>query len=214
MLGKYGIFDMDGTLLDSMEVWDNAAAKFLALHNIDMPEGIRDQLRPMSPAQSASFLNQRFGLSQTIEQTMREIDQVVREAYVRKVPLKPTVAETLKRLSGEGMRMCVATATEEELVEIALNRLGIRQYFEFIITSTGFGSGKDQPDIFLEAARCLGAENPGDVVVFEDAIHAIVSAKEAGCYVCAVQEASSGGTEEEIRALADQYVEKMEDFAL
>ncbi len=210
---RYGIFDMDGTLLDSMFVWDNAAKDTLARHGIAIPEGVRDAMRPMSLRQAAEYLNGRFPMGQTTEETMAEINQVVREAYVSKVQLKPTVAEALARFSREGMRMCVATATDEEMVEIALTRLGIRRYFAFILTSTGFGTGKDRPDIFLEAVRRLGAEKPGDVVVFEDALHAIQSAKAAGCYVCGVEEPSSAAAKDEIVALCDQYVKHLGDFA-
>lgn len=209
---KYGIFDMDGTLLDSMDVWDNAAGDFLALHSIAIPEGVRDELRPMSLRQASEYLNERFGISQSAERTMEEINGVVREAYVSRVQLKPTVAETLERLKQSGMKMCIATATEEELVKIALNRLGILRYFEFILTSTGFGVGKDRPDIFLEAARRLGARQPSDVVVFEDAIHAIQSAREAGCYVCGVEDFSSAPVEQEIKKLCDVYVTRLEEF--
>ncbi len=203
---QYGIFDLDGTLLDSMYIWEHAADRFLAAHGRQAPEDLLEILKPMSLTETAEYLNQTFGLNQTTRETMEEIKADVAEEYDLRAPLKPGVEAFLRELRRRGARLCVATASEEEHVEAALRRVGIRRYFEGIVTCTGVGEGKTGPRVFLEAARLIGAPEPGAAVVFEDAAHAAATAKRAGFQVVAVEDPSAAADRDELRRVCDLYL--------
>ena len=113
--------------------------------------------------------------------------------------------EYLDSLRAKGIPMCVASATGKPLVELCLETLGLKDYFSFILSCVEVGAGKNRPDVFLEAARRLGAE-PTDCAVFEDAIYAVRSAKEAGFYVVAVKDAHNDSCWEELQSLADETI--------
>lgn len=209
---RYGIFDLDGTLLDSMYIWEHAADRLLAAHGKSAPAGLLETLRPMSLAQTAEYLNKTFGLGQSTLETMEEIKADVGGEYHRRVQLKPGVKDFLHGLRQRGARLCVATASEREHAAAALERLGVLTCFEAIFTCTEVGEGKTSPKVFLEAARGLGASGPEEATVFEDAAHAAQTAKEAGFHVVAVADPSAQGDEEELRRVCDLYLESFLDW--
>ena len=130
------------------------------------------------------------------------------ERYYRfEVPLKPGAAELLERLRQDGVKLCIATATDRHLVEAALDRCGVLSCFGEIFTCNEVGHGKDEPDIFEEALRFLGTEK-AETVVFDDALYAVRTAKEAGFPVAAVYD-SHEKAQDQIRMLADVYLEEL-----
>ena len=209
---RYGIFDLDGTLLDSMYIWEHAADRFLEKHGREAPAHLLETLKPMSLTETAEYLNAAFHLEQTTQTTIEEIKAGVAAEYDFHAALKPGVKAFLQEMRRRGARLCVATASEEEHVEAALRRLGVRGYFEGIVTCTGVGAGKTDPRVFLEAARLVGAPSPQEAVVFEDALHAILTAKGAGFRVVAVEDPSAEGNRKEIRQAADCYLKSFLDW--
>lgn len=201
---RYAIFDMDGTLVDSMGYWTGLAVEYLAGLGIrEIPEDLPGRLMSMTMAQGAALLIQTFGLTVDAGELVAQQNAVMAQHYRRDIPLKPGVRAYLEALRARGVSMCVASATAEPLVEACLTRLGIRDFFQFVLSCESLGVSKERPDIFHLAARRLGAE-PGEVAVYEDALHAARTAKEAGYYLVAVYDESARDRWEELRSLADE----------
>ncbi len=203
-MDKAFIFDLDGTLLDSMHVWENVGYNFLKSLGIEEPpREINDTLRPMGVKESAQYLCDTFGFPQTPEELICDLNKQMERQYKDTIELKEGALAFLQK--NEGRAMCVATATRRDLVEPALERLGIAHFFEFILTSYEVGNSKHEPDIYLQSAQKLGrcAE---DCIVFEDALHAASTAKKAGFYVVGVHETCFKNDHAEMSALCDEWV--------
>jgi HAD superfamily hydrolase (TIGR01509 family) len=206
------IFDLDGTLLDSMSAWDTVALEYLNLKSINQfSPDLLDILRPMSVAETAEYLIAELGIKLPMQQIVDEINELIGEKYKYEIQPKEGVCEFL--LHNKDRKMCIATASEKHLVEDALIRLDLEKYFEFIITSTEVGCSKQEPEIFLKAAERLCME-VSDCIVFEDALHAIKSAKLGGFYTVGVYDKSFENEQEEIKKYADQYVCNLNEVIL
>ena len=210
---KYVIFDLDGTLLDSMYIWKDAGALFLKEKGIEAPQALYEQLKAMSLQQAANYLKQQFQLSLSGAEIIDGIKAVVEKQYAEHVSLKPYVLNYLKKLQDRRVRMGVVTASEYEHAEAALQRLGILDCFEFIMTCSQAGVGKDNPAIFLKAAEKWGA-NPQEVAVFEDALHAVETAKAAGFFTIGVYDESAKDDIENIKRTADLYINDFSGVSL
>ena len=206
------IFDLDGTLLDSMGIWETIGADYLTARGItDFPADLSEHLRAMSLMEAAEYFIEQFHLSHPPQQICNDIDEFIQDKYKYSVTLKDGVKEFLHKHKDK--KMCVATATDHHLVEAALKRLGIDEYFQFIITSGQVGNSKQFPDIYLQAAQRLGADII-DCVVFEDALHAMETAKKAGFYTVAIHEPTFDKELDKIKQLADQFVEQLGEVIL
>lgn len=212
---KAAIFDLDGTLLDSMTIWETAIIKYLECRGIKPKADLFKAVRSMSLQQVCEHFCAVYGLKLSQEEIADGINGLVEDFYFRRAPLKAGVPEALRHLRERGVKMCVATATDRYLVEAALRRTGTDRYFGEIFTCTEVGAGKDSPEIFLRALDFLGT-TPKDAVVFEDALYAIVTAKKAGLTVVALYDESSDDHQEQIKSLVDywypSFVEWLEDF--
>lgn len=208
------IFDLDGTLLDSMGIWEDLGEKYLKQKNVtDIPHHLKDLLKPMGLLQAAEFFIEKFGIHRSPEQIKDEMYDMIEDNYKYHVPLKDGVRDFLVENSRRGMKMCIATATDRYMVEYALKRLDIDQYFDFIITSTEVGSSKENPDIYRKAAEKLGF-SANEIVVFEDALHAIKTSKEAGFYTVGVEESVFEQEREKIIHEADCYIKNLNEFGV
>ncbi|MCI9611148.1 MAG: HAD family phosphatase [Eubacterium sp.] len=199
------IFDVDGTLLDSMPVWAHSGEQYLATLGIKAPESLGRELFSMTMQKGAEYIKQAFAMSQTPEEIKEGIIQVVARAYEKEVGYKPGAAEFLKELQKAGVPMTVVTSNDLPLVLAAFQRLGIERCFRHIFTCGVFGSGKDDPAIFHAAAKEMGSSTDSTWVV-EDGLYAIRTAKQAGYRVIGVADAASRQEEEKIRRLSDYFV--------
>ena len=205
---KCAIFDMDGTLIDSMVFWKNLATEYLTSKGIlQIPADILEQIKPMTMSESAALFRREFGLTGDVEAQMNEM---MEDHYRRDIPLKPGVAEYLENLHRQGVRMCVASATAEHLMESCLTRLGVRQYFEFLLSCETVGAGKRSPLVYQEAARLLGAV-PGQIAVYEDALYAVQTAKAAGFHVVGVYDDSAADSWQAIEQESDEVILNWEE---
>ena len=205
---KYAIFDMDGTLIDSMGFWKNLAAEYLTAKGVaEIPAQILEQIKPMTMSESAALFKREFGLTGDVE---AEMNAMMEDHYRTDIPLKPGVREYLENLHRQGVRMCVASATAEHLMESCLTRLGVRQYFEFLLSCETVGAGKRSPLVYQEADRRLGAA-PGETAVYEDALYAVQTARNAGYYVVGVYDDSASGNWQTIENIADEIIINWED---
>lgn len=201
------IFDVDGTLLDSMFIWDTIGEAYLRSIGYQPKENLNETFKNMSLHQAARYYQTEYGVTQSIDEIMEGVNAMLERYYRFEVPLKPGAAELLERLRQNGVKLCIATATDRHLVEAALDRCGVLSCFGEIFTCNEVGHGKDEPDIFEEALRFLGTEK-AETVVFDDALYAVRTAKEAGFPVAAVYD-SHEKAQDQMRMLADVYLEEL-----
>ena len=173
------IFDMDGTLLDSMGMWQQLDRRFLRENGIEPPPDISEIVKKMTVDTSSAYFVERFHLPMTAEQVKIRIEQLAAEAYQQDLPLKDGAADFLEALRIRRIPCAIASVTYPSLLEAALERLGVRQYFRFILTPESGTAGKHEPEIYLETARRLGT-SPAETVVIEDALYAAETAAAAG----------------------------------
>lgn len=203
---KFCIFDMDGTLVDSMGYWKRLGREYLAQKGFtEGVEPVLERIKTMTMAESTALIIRTFGLEVTPEELVDEMNQVMEEHYRRDVPLKPGIAGYLTALRERGARLCVATATDEVLARACLERLEVADCFEFILSCEAMGVGKDRPDVFQAAAHRLGAA-PGEIAVFEDAVYAVRTAKAAGFYTVGVYDENGAADWAAVAELADETV--------
>ena len=205
------IFDMDGTLLDSMFIWDDLGPGMLRDIGITPEEDLSEKLKVLTLRQGAAYCKERYALPQSVEEIVSLIEGRVEKFYKEEVQAKPGVEKFLSLLKMEGVWMYVATATDRHLAEAALRHAGIDGYFRGILTCQEVGAGKDSPEIYERAMTRLKS-NKRDTVVFEDALHAIETAKAAGFRVCAVYDSYAEAEQDKIRALSDYYILSFEDM--
>ena len=201
------IFDVDGTLLDSMFIWDTIGETYLRSIGYQPKENLNETFKNMSLHQAARYYQTEYGVTQSIDEIMDGVNAMLERYYRFEVPLKPGAAELLERLRQDGVKLCIATATDRHLVEAALDRCGVLSCFGEIFTCNEVGHGKDEPDIFEAALRFLGTRREETLVV-DDALYAVRTAKEAGFPVAAVYD-SHEKAQDQIRMLADVYLEEL-----
>lgn len=208
---KGAIFDMDGTLTDSMYIWDIAGETYLKSCRITPAADLREKMRPLSLTQAAELFQEEYGLEQTTEEILEGINRTIEHEYQTNVTLKPGVLQLLRALKEKEVAMSVATSSPREIVTAVLERLGILSYFSYVLTCGEVGVGKDQPDIYDRAAALMKTAKE-DTLVFEDALHAITTASSAGYYVVGVYDSSEGIDEDKIIPLCSLYLKSLEEF--
>ena len=208
---KYAIFDMDGTLVDSMGYWDKLTEEYLHRKGVtEVPQEILDRTAVMPARETLEVFKRELGVRDTPEAMEQTLWSAMEAHYREHIRLKPGVREYLEALRDRGVEMCVVSATPMPLMELCLATVGVRDMLRFLLTCNDLGVGKDRPDIYYAAARKLGVERPADAAVFEDALGACRTAKKAGFYVVGVWDEYAAAGWEEISSLADEIVESWE----
>ncbi|MCH9276455.1 HAD family phosphatase [Bifidobacterium amazonense] len=201
--GKAAIFDLDGTLLDSMGVWDQVDIDFLGRRGIAVPDDYMTKVSAMQFRQIAEYTIDRFDLPDTPEQLMQEWDDMARVAYGTVVEAKPHAVDYLRYLRSSGAKLAVATSLPPSLREPAMAHVGILDLFDTVVSVDDAGdAGKDKPDVYLLAASRLGVK-PADCTVFEDLLLAMQTAKSIGMKVWAMHDDSSDADWPAICDIAD-----------
>ena len=198
------IFDFDGTLFDSMFIWDTAGEAYLRSIGKEPESDLQKVLKPMSLLQAAEYIREKYHIPLSVEDIMDGVNRTVEDFYFHTVEPKPGVIAFLEELHRRKLKMCITTATDRYQVEAALQRCGIRHFFSEIFTCTEVGSGKDRPDIFRRAMEHLQTDRSNTAVV-EDAYHAAHTAKQDGFLVVAAYD-SHESRQQELLHLADVYI--------
>lgn len=203
---KAVIFDMDGSLVDSMWVWTEVDDVYMEKYGLTMPENFHKEIEGMSFTETAQYFVDTFPqLNFTVEEVKREWQEMTMDMYCTRVPLKPGAGEFLRRVKQAGIRLGIATSNARELAEAALDALQIHELFDTVRTSCEVAKGKPAPDVYLKAAEDLKVD-PAECLVFEDIPSGILAGKRAGMTVCAVEDDFSRPYEKEKRELADYYI--------
>lgn len=206
----YAIFDMDGTLLDSIPYWATLASAYLKDCQISDIEGVDEALALMSLDEGAVYLKDRYDMEKSAEEICQDFKDRIARNYAEDMPLKSGVKQYLGYLKKHGVRMCLATASAVTLGRPALERTGILDFFEFMLDCGMTRVGKQSPDIYLLAAERFDAE-PSECAVFEDASYALRTAYKAGFQTIGVYDASEKEPET-ARRYSDRYICSFEEL--
>ncbi len=209
---KGAIFDLDGTLLDSMSIWDTIGEDYLRSLNIEPKENLKETFKTFSLEQSAEYYREHYGVTLSVQEIISGVNSMISDYYFKTVQLKHGVADFLSKLYKSGVKMCVATVTDSFLAEAALKRCGVLGCFSGIITCAQVGCGKENPRIYREALKILGT-NKNQTVVLEDALHALQTAKSDGFKTAAVYD-SHEENQKELKAISDFYIKDFSDITI
>lgn len=211
---KAAIFDMDGTLVDSLMLWDVLWAEFgrrFAGDDSFRPRPEDDKaVRTMLLSDAMELIHRNYGFGQSGATLLDAANEMMEDFYANRVELKPGVRQFLDHLQENGTRMCIASATEKRLVQIAMHHCGLDPYFEKLFSCGDVGKGKDQPDVFLLAQQFLGAPVE-ETWLFEDSLVAIQTAAGIGMRTTAIYDRYNFG-QEQMKKLADFYVAEGENL--
>ncbi|MCD8083354.1 MAG: HAD family phosphatase [Clostridiales bacterium] len=199
------LFDLDGTLVDSMWMWRRIDIEYLGRFGIELPPGLQKTIEGMSFSETAIYFKREFHIPDSLEEIKQAWIDMSIEKYRCEVPLKKGVRRFLEYLKSRDIRMGIATSNGRDMVDAVLQSLAIGDYFQMVTTACEVAAGKPAPDIYLKVADGLGVL-PRDCMVFEDVTAGILAGKAAGMQVCAVEDAYSSDTREEKRRLADFYI--------
>lgn len=202
---KAVIFDLDGTLVDSMWMWKSIDIEYLGRFGISLPKTLQKDIEGMSFSETAIYFKETFKIPDSLEDIKTTWNHMAYEKYTKEVPLKKGVKEFLDYCKNENIKLGIATSNSRELVDATLEALNIREYFDCVMTACEAAKGKPAPDIYLAVAKKLQVET-SQCLVFEDVIMGIMAGKNAGMEVCAVEDEFSMNQLEEKKKLADYYI--------
>ncbi|MFD3155528.1 HAD family hydrolase [Haloimpatiens sp. FM7330] len=208
---KAAIFDMDGTIIDSMWVWSKIDNDYLAKRNISVPKDLKDSIEHLTFEETAKYFKNKFNIQDDIKTIMNEWNEMAYDEYKNNVKLKPGVKKFLSLLKSLDIKIALATSNCTLLLETALKQTGIYDYFEIITTTDEVNKGKSSPDIYLLTANKLNVK-PEECIVFEDILPAVQGAKAAGMKVVAVHDPFSEYQKNELIKNADKYLTTYEEF--
>ncbi len=198
------IFDFDGTLFDSMCIWDTGASDYLKSIGVTPKPDLAEMLHTTSLYQAAVYIRQEYALSLPVEAIMEGINKTVEDFYFYKAQPRENLRPALEKLHSLGIPMCIATATDEYQIAAALKRCGLAHFFRGIFTCSAVGHGKDEPDIFEASLACLGTPR-AHTYVFEDAHYAALTAHKAGFPIAAFYD-DHEPLQPELKALSEIYL--------
>ena len=207
------IFDLDGTLVDSMWMWRSIDIEYLNRFGIEFPPDLQEGISGMSFSETATYFKERFGIPDSLEQIKSDWNRMAWDKYHQEVPLKEGAKELLSYLKSNNIPAGIATSNSRELVDLIIEKHQIGEYFTSIRTSCEVLKGKPSPDIYLLVAKDLLVE-PERILVFEDVPQGIMAGKNANMKVCAVYDEFSEKDYEQNRRLADYYIHSMAELAL
>ena len=208
---KAVIFDMDGTLIDSMWVWTKLDEKFFEERNMTMPDTLAKDIEGLSMQETAEYFIRTFHLDYEIPELMALWNDMAAWEYTHEVPYKEGAFAFLKQVKDLGIKTGIATSNSRELVDMVDENLHFLPYIDVLVTTNEVPKGKPAPDIYLMVAQKLKVK-PGECLVFEDIPSGILAGKNAGMTTCAVQDDFSAHLEEEKRNLADYFINSFKDI--
>lgn len=203
------VFDLDGTLIDSLivwgKLWESFGERFLGDKNFTPDKEVDAAIRTMTLLDACELLFKKYNMGENGQNLLEETNKFMIDFYSNSVEYKDGAEEFLKTLKQNGTKMCIATATSLELVKHAVKRLGVDRYIDKILSCADIGKGKDKPDIFLKACEHLGVK-PEEAWMFEDSAVALMTAKSIGMKTVGIYDEFNYG-HDILKANADIYVD-------
>jgi len=202
---KAVIFDLDGSLVDSMWIWKDIDIEYLGRFGIEIPDGLQKDIEGKSFSETAVYFKERFQIPDSLEKMKEDWNKMAWDKYVHEVMLKPGAGDFLNYCIGHGIKLGIATSNSRALVEAVADARGFGKNFDCIMTACEVEKGKPSPDIYLAVADRLGVD-PVQCLVFEDITAGIMAGKNAGMRVCAVEDTYSLHQTGDKKKLADYYI--------
>ncbi len=202
---KGAIFDVDGTLLDSMGVWDKITRDFFDKYNVSYDGGLLAEFKEMTLQESSIYMKENCGMAQSVGEIKDELNRMAAHEYMYNIPMKPYAKEYVTKLYTSGVKLAIATSGFKELSMAALERCGVWQMFSAIALSNEVGVNKSNPDVYLLAAQRIGTE-PRECTVYEDILSGINGAKKADMRAVGIYDEASAGDMDKIKGSADKYI--------
>lgn len=202
---KAVIFDLDGTITDSMWVWTDIDREFFEKKKIEMPADFQSEIEGMSFTETAEYFIDKFSLSVTADTLKEEWTKMAVRKYEYEITIKPGFMPFINHLKNNGIKAGIATSNSPMLLDIFLRKRKLDSFFQAVTTSCDVQKGKPAPDVYLKTAEKLNA-TPKECLVFEDIPMGILSAKNAGMQVCAIEDDYSVRMRDKKRELADYYI--------
>ncbi|MFA9375682.1 MAG: HAD family hydrolase [Lachnotalea sp.] len=202
---KAVLFDLDGTLIDSMWVWRTIDIEFLGAYGIELPEDLQNSIEGMSFTETAAYFKERFQFKESVEEIKKTWNKMAFEEYTTTIQLKDGAVDFLEYLKINGIKAGISTSNSIELVQGVLKAKGISHLFDTVLTACEVNVGKPSPDIYLKTAQKLKVK-PEECLVFEDIPMGILAGKNANMKVCTIYDDFSKNQEEKKRHLADYYI--------
>lgn len=200
------IFDLDGTMIDSMRVWKDIDDEYIEKYHLTEPDDFHEGMEGLSYTETAEYFLKVFPeLPKTVEDLKAEWHEMALYKYAHEMELKEGLEALLRKVRAQGMRVGIATSNDRRLVEACLKGMGVEELIDTISTSCEVKKGKPAPDVYLKAAENLAIE-PENCLVFEDVPMGILAGKNAGMKVCAVEDWFSEGQVQKKKELADYYI--------
>lgn len=208
---KAVIFDLDGTLIDSMGIWAQIDKEYLSCFGHTVPDNLQEEITHLTFTETANYFKERFNIEDDIDDIIATWNTMAFNHYSNDIKLKDNVIPFLNKLKNKGIKISLATSNSITLLEATLKNNGIYHYFDAISTTEEVKKSKDNPDIYLLSAKKLNID-PKDCLVFEDIVQAVKGAKLAGMKVCAVYDRCSEHQKDELISLADKYILNFEEL--
>lgn len=202
---KAVIFDLDGTLIDSMEVWSKIDEEYLGFFGHEVPKNLQEEITHLTLTETANYFKDKFKIQDSTQEIISTWNTMALHHYSNNIELKDGVIPFLKSLKDKGLKIALATSNSVPLLEAVLKNTGIYHFFDAITTTEEVKKSKDNPDIYLLSADKLNV-NPKECLVFEDIVQAVKGAKLSGATVYAIYDKSSEHQKEELEKLADKYI--------
>ncbi len=200
------IFDLDGTLVDSMWVWEKIDVDYLAKMGFELPKDFHEDIEGMSFSETAKYVKKRFNIKEDVETIMNIWHNMVVEYYENAIQLKDGALEFIEYLYDKGIKMGIGSSNSRELINVIVGKYGLNKYIEHITTSCEVNKGKPSPDVYLKSAQKLGVKND-KCLVFEDIPNGIRAAKNAGMTCCAIYDDFSKDATKLKKEISDYYIE-------
>ena len=202
---KAAIFDLDGTLIDSMWVWEQIDIDYLSSKGYTPPANLKDDITHLTFKQTAEYFKNRFNLTDSIEEIMSSWNSMAYKFYSNDVKLKEGAADFINKLKSSGIKIGLATSSSIPLLEAVLKNNGIYDLFDAITVTDEVKKSKNNPDVYLLAAKKLNVQ-ASDCIVFEDIIEAVKGAKLAGMKVLGVYDKHSDDQKDVLIETCDKYI--------
>lgn len=208
----YAIFDLDGTLIDSIPFWNDIGQDYLISQGKIPEEHLEQRILAMTLEESADYFRRSYGISKDIPTIISEVYEMMETHYRLDIPAKPGACDYLRSLKNQGVSMALCSTSSPELIRTVLTRLGILSLFDAVVSCQEVGTGKHSPAAYLYCLERLGVRDPALCMVYEDAAFAMETARSCGLSVTGVYDPGCEKTPEEVLALCDDYIRDFRDL--